>query len=50
MLEKEMQANDELFDDMDHLDDWTNKIVTWSLSVAIAGLVFVGMFINFFLV
>jgi hypothetical protein len=35
---------------MDHLDDWTNKIVTWSLSVAIAGLVFVGMFINFFLV
>lgn len=50
MLQKEMQANDELFDEPDNFDDWGSKVVTWSLSLAIAALVFVGMMINFFLV
>lgn len=50
MLQKDMQANDELFDESHNLDDWANKVVTWSLNIAIAGLVFIGMLINFFFV
>lgn len=50
MLQKEMQANDELLDELHNIDDWANKVVTWILSIAIAGLVFIGMIINFFLV
>ena len=50
MLQKEMQANNELLDETNNFDDWANKVVTWSLSIAIAGLVFIGMVINFFLV
>lgn len=50
MLQKEMQADDKLFEDTDNFDDWGSKVVTWSLSLAIAGLVFVGMVINFFLI
>jgi len=50
MLQKEMQASDELFDEANNLDDWANKIVTLSLSMAIAGLVAIGLIINFFFV
>ena len=50
MLPKNMQASDELFNDSNDFDEWTNKVVTWSLSLAITGLVFLGMLINFFLV
>jgi len=50
MLQKDMQANGELFDESNNFDDWAHKVVTWSLSIAIAGLVFIGMLINFFFV
>ena len=45
-----MQASDDLFDEKNDIDDWANKVVTMSLTMAIAGLVFIGMLINFFFV
>ena len=51
MLQDEVGVSESLTsDDDDVWDEWGNRIVTWSLSLAIAGLVGISFFINFFLV
>ena len=50
MLQDEVQVSEPLSTDDEVWDEWGNRIVTWSLSLAIAGLVFLSFFINFFLV
>jgi hypothetical protein len=50
MFQEELQANEELLEDVNSYEDWTSTVVTWGLTGAIAGLVIIGLFINFFLV
>lgn len=50
MLQKEMQASDDVFGKDNNLDEWANKVVSMSLTISIAGLVMMGMIIHFFLV
>ncbi|MEJ2142559.1 MAG: hypothetical protein P8Y24_09440 [Gammaproteobacteria bacterium] len=48
MLQEEVQVNKTLTSDEKLWDVWGNRFVTWSLTVAIVGLVFTSFLINFF--
>ena len=50
MLQEEVQANEPLASEEEVWDGWENRLVTWSLTAAIAALVFTSLLINFFLV
>lgn len=50
MLQDEVQASEPLTTDEEIWDEWGNKVVTWSLSLAITGLIGISFVINFFLV
>ena len=50
MLQDEVQISEPLTTEDEVWDEWGNRVVTWSLSLAIAGLVFISFLINFFLI
>ena len=50
MLQDEVEANESLASEEEVWDGWENKLVTWSLTAAIAALIFTSLLINFFLV
>lgn len=50
MLQDEVQISEPLTTEDEAWDEWGNRVVTWSLSLAIAGLVFISFLINFFLI
>jgi hypothetical protein len=50
MLQDEVQVSNQLTNDDEVWDDMGNRVVTWSLSFAIAGLLAISFLINFFLI
>ena len=50
MLQDEVQVDKTITSDEEVWDAWGNRLVTWSLTVAIMGLVLTSFMINFFLI